>query len=60
MIREIITNIGTFGSFKDLVKHMEIEKLDNIEIKSIHNWDNSYFDRLIGIYSFSEMKQVIK
>lgn len=60
MIREIITDVGTFGSFKDLVKHMEIEKLDSIKIKVIRNWDGSYFDRLTGMYSFSEMKQVIK
>ena len=59
MIREILTNQGMFGSFKDLVTHMKIEGLDTIEIKYIRIWANTYFDRLSGVYTYDEMKQVV-
>lgn len=59
MIREIITDKGTFGSFRDVVKYMEFEKCDTIEIKTIQTWANTYFDRLVGTYTYNEMKKVI-
>ncbi|NLJ91322.1 MAG: hypothetical protein GX323_10560 [Clostridiales bacterium] len=59
MIREILTNEGMFGSFKDIVAHMRVEKLETIEIKYIRTWANTYFDRLAGVYTYEEMKQVI-
>ena len=59
MIREILTNEGMFGNFRDVVAHMRVEGLDTIEIKYIRTWANTYFDRLAGVYTFDEMKQVI-
>ena len=59
MIREILTSEGMFGNFRDIVTHMRIEGLDTIEIKYIRTWANTYFDRLAGVYTYDEMKQVI-
>jgi len=59
MIREILTNVGMFGSFKDVVTHMRIEGLDTIEIKYIHTWADTFYDRLAGVYTYDELKQVI-
>ena len=59
MIREILTNVGMFGSFKDVVTHMRFEGLETIEIKYIRPWSNTYFDRLAGVYTYDELKQVI-
>lgn len=60
MIREIITDKGNFGTFKDILRFMELEHMSSIEIKAIQLWNFSYLENLVGIYSIDEIRKTVK
>lgn len=60
MIREIITDIGNFGSFKDIYLFMRDEHKTSITIKSINMWDFSNLNFLTGTYTIDEIKEIIE
>ncbi|NLJ90441.1 MAG: hypothetical protein GX323_06020 [Clostridiales bacterium] len=55
---EIKTNIGTFGSFRDIETCMRLEGLKNIEVISIKALMETW-ERLAGQYTYNEIKQII-
>lgn len=59
MLMEIGTNIGTFGSFKDVEACMRLEGHDKVKIIYIKAMFTTFFDSLAGDYTYSEIKQVI-
>lgn len=59
MIREIITNVGTFGKFNDIKIFMIHEKIQEIEIQAIRLWNGDYLHKgLLGILSYSEILSI--
>lgn len=59
MLLEIGTNIGTFGSFKDVETCMRLEGHDKVKIIYIKAMFTTFFESLAGEYTYSEIKQVI-
>ena len=55
---EIKTNVGIFGSFRDIETYMRLEGLKNIEVISIKALMETW-ERLAGQYTYNEIKQVI-
>ena len=58
MLMEIKTNVGTFGSFKDIETCMRLEGLERIEVISIKALMTTW-ERLAGEYTYDEIKRVI-
>lgn len=56
MIREIKTNIGMFGSYKDMYKFMLEEKIEEIEIEFIRLWNNDYLKA--GKFTIDEIEKI--
>jgi len=55
---EIKTNIGTFGSFRDIETYMRLEGLENIEVISIKALMETW-EHLAGQYTYSDVKRII-
>lgn len=56
----VVTNIGTFGSFKDLEKCMRFDGHSKVNIIGITLYGSpSNFNSLGGNYTYDEIKQVV-
>ena len=58
LLMEIKTNIGTFGSFRDIETYMRLEGLESIEVMSIKALMETW-EHLAGQYTYNDVKQII-
>lgn len=54
---EIITECGTFGSFRDVLTHMRVEHLETIRIVSTRYWGIPVVSA--GVYTMSQIDYII-